>query len=124
MSLVVALFERKCGDIVLGVELVHASLPVALNHVDVDVVALVIPLGHSEVHNDSRLDSVNQSQPLEWDEPRRIIRSDAAHTIINVTPPVDTQPGPLCHNEHFVIVNTCLLKLDHLSSYELKWNEA
>ena len=82
MSLVVAMFERKCGDIVLGVELVHAGLPVALNHVDVDVVALEILLGHREVQNYSRLDSVNKSQPLEWDEPRRIIKSDAAHSNI------------------------------------------
>ena len=70
MSLVVAVFDRKCGDIVLGVELVHASLPVALNHIDVDVGALVIPLGHRKVHNASRLDLVGKSQPLEWDEPK------------------------------------------------------
>ena len=74
MSLIVAVFERKCGDIILGVELVHACLPVALDHVDVDVVALEILLSHREVHNDSRLDLVNKSQPLEWNEPRRIIK--------------------------------------------------
>ena len=80
MSLVVAVFERKCGDIILGVELVHAGLLVALNHVDVDVVALEILLSHREVHDDSRLDLVNKSQPLEWDEPRRIIKFRYLHT--------------------------------------------
>ena len=75
MSLVVAVFERKCWDIILGVELVHAGLLVPLRpiqYIDVDVVALVIFLGHRKVHYVSSLDLVNKSQPLEWDKPRRI----------------------------------------------------
>ena len=66
------MFERDSWNSVLGVESEHPGLLVGLDHVDVESVTLDVLLGHCKVDDNSRLDLVNKSQSLVWDEPRRI----------------------------------------------------
>lgn len=66
------MFERNSWNSVLGVQSEHPGLLVGLDHVDVEGVTLNVLLSHGKVHDNSCLDLVNQSQPLVWDEPRRM----------------------------------------------------
>ena len=68
------MFKGQYWYIILGVELEHPGLLVRLDHVDVEGVALELLVEHCEVHDDSGLDLVNESQPLERNEPERIIK--------------------------------------------------
>ena len=77
------MFKGQYWYIILGVELEHPGLLVRLDHVDVEGVALELLVEHCEVHDDSGLDLVNESQPLERNEPERIIKLLSTQFLCN-----------------------------------------